>query len=51
MDKAYTAVAEEKDKEKALAEFIMEKDTTYGSLIERVDKVNQRLQVLTELEA
>ena len=51
MDKAYKALDEEKDAEKALAEFIKEQDTAYCSLMERVNKVKQRHQVLTELEA
>ena len=48
--KAFKAVAEEKDEEKALAEFIKEQGTTHDSLMERFDMVKQRHQVLTKLE-
>ena len=51
MDKTHKAVAEENDEEKALEEFIKKQDTTYDSLMERFDKVKQRHQVLTELDA
>ena len=49
-DEAYKAVDEEKNAGKILAEFIKEQEADLGPLLDRVNKVKQKHQVLTGLE-
>ena len=50
MDKAYTATNAERDAEKAFTKYIEEQEQAYGTLVDRVNRLEQKHKVLTQLE-
>ena len=50
MDKVHKATAEEEAAGKVLNSYFNNQEEKYGSLIDRVNKIKQKHQVLTELE-